>query len=447
MRVVERRTAPSPRPVAVDWALALAGIGLGATIGFDVLAESATSLGSAGGWLNAAGRMTGMVGTYLLLLSVLLVGRLPVIERVIGQDRLIRYHRVLAPWALVLLVAHAVLLTLGFAAAAHTGSWHELWVMVTTMQGMLMGTVGLVLLVAAAVTSIRIARSKMKYETWWVVHMYTYLALGLSWSHQLATGTPFIGHPWARVFWTTFWLATAGVVFAYRVLLPLWRSARHGLRVVAVQEEAPGVVSLVCSGRALHRLPISGGQFLQWRFLQPGMWWQAHPYSISALPNERFIRVTVKDLGDHSSSLRSIPVGTRVAIEGPYGAFTTAARVRQHALLVGAGVGTTPLRAMLEELPAGVHVVCILRASTPEELVLADEIQAIVDGRGGHVYRLVGSRSQWPLDARQLQQLVPDVAHRDVFVCGPEGFMQSLLHAARGAGVPPRQLHHEDYAF
>jgi predicted ferric reductase len=349
--------------------------------------------------------------------------------------------------SLLLLVANALLITLGYAQAARDGTLHQAWAIVTSMTGMLMAAAGLALLIAAAVTSIRIARSRMRYETWWVVHLYSYLALALSWSHQLATGTPFAGHPFARLFWTLLWLGTAGAVLAYRVLLPVWRSVRHRLRVVTVREEAPGVVSIVCAGHALDRLPIAGGQFLHWRFLERGLWWQAHPYSLSALPKRGHIRVTVKDLGDHSGGLRTLRPGTRVAVEGPYGAFTTAARVRRKVLLVGAGVGSTPLRAMLEELPASAQPVVLLRASHDDDLVLAEEIEAFAANRDGRTHRLVGPRTRWPLDARQLRQLVPDIASRDIFVCGPAGFMQSLLATARGLGVPERQLHHEDYAL
>jgi predicted ferric reductase len=79
--------------LAVTALASLGGIGLGMTIAFDVAAESAQTLSAPGGWLTAAGRLTGMVGTYALLLSVLLVGRLPVVERAIGLDRLVRWHR------------------------------------------------------------------------------------------------------------------------------------------------------------------------------------------------------------------------------------------------------------------------------------------------------------------------------------------------------------------
>ena len=108
----------------------------------------------------------------------------------------------------------------------------------------------------------------------------------------------------------------------------------------------------------------AGGQFLQWRFLRRGLWWQAHPYSLSAAPSGRHLRITVKDLGDHSRALARLRPGTRVAIEGPYGAFTAGARRGDRVLLIGAGVGITPIRALLQELPRGTDVVVVLRAST-----------------------------------------------------------------------------------
>jgi ferredoxin-NADP reductase len=243
------------------------------------------------------------------------------------------------------------------------------------------------------------------------------------------------------------WLATAGVVLVYRVGLPLWRSVVHGLRVVEVREDSPGVVSLICRGRRLDRLPLAGGQFLQWRFLKRGMWWQAHPYSVSGLAQPPYLRVTVKDLGDHSRALATLEPGTRIAIEGPYGAFTAASRRGDAVLLVAAGVGATPLRALLEDLPRWVDVVVLLRARAHEELVLREEIAALVEERGGRLYELVGPRAEVRLDPAALTWLVPDIATRDLFVCGPEGFTETVKESARGAGMPRERIHEEAFAF
>jgi ferredoxin-NADP reductase len=279
------------------------------------------------------------------------------------------------------------------------------------------------------------------------VHLYVYLGLALSFSHQLSTGAAFVASPVARAWWIATWAATAGVALVYRLGVPIWRSAYHRLRVVAIRPEGPGVVSLVCEGHRLDRLAVAGGQFFQWRFLVPGLWWQAHPYSLSALPTPSHLRVTVKALGDHSGELARLRPGTRVAIEGPYGTFTRHARARDAVLLVGAGVGVTPLRALLEDLPAHVDVEVVLRASTPDDLVLEREVAELVERRAGRLHRLVGPRSVIQLDERSLRELVPDVAERDVYVCGPEGFSASVERAARACGTPPGRVHQEAFAF
>lgn len=440
-------TLSHPRNRAVRLLAGLAAIGLAITLGLGLSAESAGTFSAPGGPATALGRVSGLVGTYLLLIAVVLVARLPMLERAIGQDRLIGWHRLLAPWPLFLIAGHGALIALGYGQAAGIGPLHQLGVLLTSYPGVLAATVGFGLLTMAGVTSYRLARARMRHETWWVVHLYVYLALALAFSHQLSTGAAFVAHPAARAWWISIWLATAGVVLVYRVGLPIWRTVYHRLRIVAVYPEGPGVVSLVCEGHRLDRLAVAGGQFLHWRFLLPGLWWQAHPYSLSALPTPSRLRVTVKDLGDHSSELARLLPGTRIAIEGPYGAFTRHALARDAALLVGAGVGVTPLRALLEDLPAHVDVEVVLRASSEEDLVLEHEVAELVARRGGRLHRLVGPRAVVQLDRAALRDLVPDIAERDLYICGPAEFSAGIERAARACGTPSAQVHREAFAF
>ena len=178
--------------------------------------------------------MTGLLAAYAMVVVVLLVARIPPLERAIGQDRLVAWHRRLGPWPLYLLAGHAALITIGYAQAAHDGVLHQLGQLLWTYPGILAATAGAVLLIAAGVTSYRLARRRTAYETWWAVHLYTYLALFLSFSHQVDTGASFVGHPVARAWWTALWIGTLAIVVGARIGLPIWRSLRHRLRVVAV---------------------------------------------------------------------------------------------------------------------------------------------------------------------------------------------------------------------
>jgi len=446
-RAPARPGTPLPRPAVARIALLVAGAGLGATTALTFTAETAGQLRAPGGLATFAGSLTGMIGTYLALMMVLLISRIPMIERVLGQDGLVRWHRRLAPWPISLLVTHAVFITVGAAQAARNGLGREVGVMLTRFPDVLIATIGLGIMCLIGVISLRAIRSRLSREAWWLVHLYIYLALALSFAHVIVLGPSFVGHPLTRAVWSLAWAATAGLVLVYRFGLPVARSLRHRLVVTEVRPEGPGVVSVICAGRQLDKLPVDGGQFLFWRFLTPGKWWQAHPFSLSALPRPPYVRLTVKALGAYSASLAHLRPGTRVMVEGPYGAFTRNAQVRPGALLVAAGIGVTALRSLLEDLPRNCAPVVLLRAGRRADLVLGQEVFELVRDRGGRLHALVGDREQARIDERSLHQLVPDLEHRDVFVCGPEGFVAGIVDLVKRLGVPDEAIHHEAFAL
>ncbi|MGH3276508.1 MAG: ferredoxin reductase family protein [Streptosporangiaceae bacterium] len=409
--------------------------------------ESGGSLAAAGGLLTAAGRFAGFTGAYLMLIMVILMARMPWLERAVGQDRLVRWHRRVSPWALGLIAAHVVLITLGYARAAQAGWMRELWVLVWSYPDILAAVAGFGLLALAGFTSYRIVRRRLQYGTWWIIHLYVYVALALAFAHEIVNGASFAGHPLVRGLWIIIWSATAGLVIVFRVGEPVWRSLRHQLRVVKVRAEAPGVVSVVCAGRQLDRLAVSGGQFFLWRFLVPGLWWQAHPYSLSALPRPPYLRVTIKGLGDQSRAMAHLRPGTRVVIEGPYGAFTQHVRSRPGVLLIGAGVGIAPLLALLEDLPPRADVVVVVRASSTADLVHRHEVAALVRQRGGRLHEVTGTRRTVRFGARVLQGIVPDIAMRDIYICGPAGFSSDVVAAAARLGAADDQIHTEVFGF
>ncbi len=421
--------------------------GLVWTIVSGISVENAAELRAPGGPAMFAGSMTGLVGSYLTLIMVLLVSRIPAIERVLGQDGLLRWHRTLGPWPLSLIGLHAVLTTFGYAESAKAGFWHQLGTFISGYPDMLAATVALGLMALAGVTSIRAVRRRLRRETWWVVHLYLYLALALAFAHVLALGPSFVGHPLTRAVWVAAWLATVGVVLAYRFGLPLVRSFRHRLVVEEVREETPGVFSVICTGRHLERLPVAGGQFLQWRFLTRHLWWQAHPYSLSALPRPPYLRLTVKVIGDHSAAVSHLAPGTRVMIEGPYGAFTREAQRDRRVAMFAGGIGVTAIRSLLEDLVPGSAPVVVVRVTRAEDFALRSEMESLVEALGGALHVIVGGRRRVRFDHQTLADLVPDLATRDVYVCGPERFTHHVAFLARHLGVHKHRLHYEVFAL
>ncbi|MBI4939296.1 MAG: ferric reductase-like transmembrane domain-containing protein, partial [Actinobacteria bacterium] len=352
-----------------------------------------------GGWasgLTSLGRLTGLVSADLLLVQVLLMARIPLVERAYGQDQLARRHRLVGFTSFNLMTAHLVLITLGYAAQYSNNPLAELWSFVVDYPGMLLAAAGTLLLVMVTVTSIRKARSKLRYESWHLLHLYAYLGVGLALPHQLWTGQEFLNSPAATVYWWTLWATAAAAVLTYRIGVPVYRTLTHDLRVTAVVRENHDTVSVHMRGKNLDRLPVAAGQFFTWRFLTgPGTGWtRGHPYSLSAAPTSTTLRITVKDLGDDSSRLKNLRPGTRVAIEGPYGRLHEGVRTRPKVTLLASGIGITPLRALLEALPAAPgDITLIYRARDTTDLVHQHELDTLAATHGHRVYYVLGPRA------------------------------------------------------
>ena len=433
----------------VDWAALIAGLGLGLTVAMQVTTMTFTDISSVYAVITSFSWLCALVGTYFAILGIFLIARIPFVERGVGHDRLVTWHRKLAPYSLFLIGFHVFFIIFGFAGQDQIPLYKELWNMLTKFYWMWAALGGFILMILAGVTSYKKARAKMSYETWWIIHIYTYAAVALSFMHQVLNGSMFVGHPLNRWFWTGLYVVMGASVLYWRIGLPLVRSMRHNIKVDRVVIEGPGVVSVIMRGRKLHMLAAQGGQFFSWRFLTPGHLLVAHPYSLSAAPTEHYVRITVKDLGDHSRSLALLRPGTRVFVEGPYGAFTAGRASSPHVVLVGGGVGITPIRAIIEEFKNGVQMDVIFRASKEEDLVLREELDYLAANSDGtiRVHYLLGPRKNHPMDARALTKLVPSFADADVYICGPTPLVESVRKAAQEVGVPKDKFHDEAFAY
>ncbi|MCU1591208.1 MAG: oxidoreductase [Frankiales bacterium] len=442
-----------------DLSTAAAGAGLLFVVVLWLQGGGLATLGAGlAGSTTSIGRLTGLVASDLLLLQVLLMARVPFVERSFGQDELARLHRLVGFWSFNLMVAHVAFITVGYALTDRRNPLAELWTLVWTYPGMIMATVGTGLLVMVVVTSIRAARRRLRYESWHLLHLYAYLGVGLALPHQLWTGNDFLTSRGATVFWWGAYLVTAGAVLTFRLGVPAYRTLRHRPVVRRVVRESTDVVSVYVGGRDLHRLPVRAGQFFIWRFLDRAGWTRGNPYSVSAAPGGE-LRITVKDLGAGSARLAELQPGTRVLLEGPYGRLSADVRTRRTVTMLGAGIGITPLRALLEDLPyAPGEASLIYRAHSTDDLLLRQEIDELARTRGVDVFYVTGprrtDRPSWlpesaggTSDARMLQQLVPRIAGSDVYVCGPDAWLDAAVSATRAAGVPAAQVHVERFAW
>ncbi|MFC5806018.1 ferric reductase-like transmembrane domain-containing protein [Streptomyces heilongjiangensis] len=389
----------------------------------------------------------GLHAAVLMLFQLLLVARLPWLDRRIGMDRLTVWHRWVGFTLLWTLLTHAVLVVLGYARL-DDASMAKTFFALAGVPASLLGMLAAAIVVVIAAVSARQVRRRLRYETWHGLHLLLYVALGLAFVHQLQETTTFSSSAFATFYWWALWLFAFGSLVTGRIVLPVWRNAYHRFEVAAVVPESDSVVSVHVTGRHLDKLPARAGQFCVWRFPGHNHWWLANPFSLSAAPDGRTLRLTAKAVGSASAGLRHVPVGSRAFVEGPYGAFTSLHRTRPGALLIAGGVGITPVRALLEEEAAD-DVVVLYRVRSEDDAVLADEVRTLVGDLGGRLHLLTGRTGEGapPFEPENLRALVPDVAERDVYVCGPPAMTTAVLTSLRALKVPARQVHAERFGL
>jgi predicted ferric reductase len=418
---------------------------------------SLTSYDSAVGSL---GLLTGLLSADFMLLQVVFLARIPWVEQAWGHDLLARRHKYLGYASFWLMIAHVGLFVLQRLSRDSSNPLATLWELFVTEPWMLWATIGTVLIILVVVSSIQIARRKLRYESWHLIHLYSYLGMAFALPHMIADGSDFHA-PIAQIYWWSIYGITLATILLYRVGLPLWRSFHHRLRVESVVVEGPDVVSVVIGGRHLEKLGTKSGQFFIWRFLDGPGWTRGNPYTISAAPHPNRLRVTIQSVGDSSERAARIKPGTRVLIEGPYGTMTQERRTQPRMLVIAAGVGITPMRALLEDTRyEHGEADLIYRYASFQHAIFKDELDHIASERGVELHYLPGPRradGSWLADGpkvdprfddvKVLQDLIPDVANRDVFLCGPPGWISSVKRALRRAGVPRHHIHSEDFAW
>lgn len=409
------------------------------------------------GLLDSMAMLLGLLATGFALVALALMARTPWVERSFGHAELVRCHRLVGAGLILVVLAHVLLVAFAYPDAGPVQIVTDLVRFMWQEPTVALAALSTALLLAVAVTSTPPLRQHLAYERWHLIHMVVYVAILAAIPHQLVLGDA-LQQPWARSYLLLAVLTVYANVMVFRVVVPLAQSWYYRPVVGEVVRESREVVSITIHGRRrdLSGLGFQVGQFAVWRFLDGPGWTRGHPFSISAAPGPNELRITVKAV-DGSSRWISMPVGTPVIIEGPYGRLTETVRTRWKVLLMAAGTGITPIRALLqglEDLEVPTRGILIYRVSHETELLFRAEIDALAAARGIQVHYLIGSRGQrrdsWlPAilqhlsDFNALLQLVPDLTDRDLFVCGPDEWMQAVERAARRAELPPSQIHVE----
>ena len=398
----------------------------------------------------AFGRLFGLVGSYLLIRQLLLIGRVKWIEGLYGFDRLSAYHRYNGFLIYFLVLAHVAMVFLGYASKNQIALGEQVFKF-SNIDAVSLGFVGFVLLVLVTFVSAR--RRKFSYETWYNIHLLVYLIIPFVLFHQLGSGYDLSQIRDFAGYWIGLYVFVIVNYIIYRFIKPALLVLRHRFVVDRVEKENDEVWSVYVKGRKLDKFKFDAGQFARVRFLARGFWREAHPFSISSAPNDEFLRFTIKNLGDFTSKIRGILPGTRMSVDGPHGVFRAGLARTGNVLLIAGGIGITPIMAIIEKfLQQRKDVALMYCHKFEKDGVFIDELENLSNYSGLKVFHVI-SRGEATIGEKgrvskeRIRRLIPDVANRDVYICGPVSMMDDTVRAVCALGVPANRIHTERFTF
>ena len=378
-----------------------------------------------------------------------MMGRMPWLEGAFGLDKLSYIHRRHGKLVFYFLLLHPTLLLVGNSISYQLSLSATLAVLLA-LEYVVYAVIGLILFITVIISSIRISRSKLRYEYWYFVHLMVYVAIFFAFRHQFELGEDLEASSVFYAYWAALYIIIFSSHIFFRWIRPLARYFKHRFYVERVHRETHEATSIYISGKNMEQFHIQPGQFMLFRFLRHGWWWQQHPFSLSMAPNGKEIRITPKVLGDFTKEIQHITPGTKVYIDGPYGVFTDYPESAEKMLLIAGGIGITPVRALIERfMKRGKDVVLLYGNKKTEDIVFKHELEEFRK-KGLRVTYIISDEPSFTgekgyIDAEKIGRLVSDFKEREVFLCGPPAMMDSVLVSLEKLGISKNSIFFERF--
>jgi len=426
---------------ALVWSMALLPVGffLAGLVPADFASVSAV--------LNLLGRLTGVAGLALLLLAAALSVRVPGVDLPFGGlTKLWHTHHLLGAASLLLLLVHPLLLAFAASARGDGLAFSTLFPPLADWATWV-GWLALLLLMVFLAPSFAFFGAP-NYERWKKMHALAGPAVILALIHTFLLSRTMPG-PTDNLIWSLFALLGFGAL-GWRLVFSR-RIGRLPYTVTRVDAVADGVVELSLRPDRGH-LRYAAGNFVYLTPFDPGLaagHREEHPYTLSSSPLETELRIAIKALGDASRAIQSIPVDTPVTVEGPYGRFFPLdARVTTPELWVAGGIGVAPFLARMRHLRAlgesgNIHLVYAVQDQS--RAVFARELRQLAAGIPGFSLTFHHFFREGPVTATFLGTVCPDLARRDVYICGPLALNQLIREHVLEAGVRAERIHSEEF--
>lgn len=398
------------------------------------------------------GRLSGLLAVFFILSQLILIGRVAWVEKIFGLDKLSRVHHYNGFLALFFLALHPIFLTIGYAGLSETSFFSQYWIFITEWEDVIGGLIGLLLFLSVVILSVALIKKRLKYEFWYFTHLFTYVAIFFAFGHQLEVGTD-LQTNLGNAYWIGLYIFALANFLIFRFGRIFYNYLKHDFYVDRIIKETDDAVSIYIKGKNFGKFKIQSGQFMIFRFLSRGYFYEAHPFSLSNCPNGKELRITVKNAGDFTAKVKNINQGTKVLIDGPNGIFTEQMLKNDKVLFIAGGVGITPIRSLAESLvKKGKDISLIYGNRTKKDIIFLNELEKLCELKHFPIFHVLSNQESWTgmkgrIDIEKVKTLAPDYKERDIYLCGPPVMMESIKKQLKADGYNLNNLHFEKFSL
>ncbi|MCA9390227.1 ferric reductase-like transmembrane domain-containing protein [candidate division WWE3 bacterium] len=401
-------------------------------------------------WTYTLGKALGFLGITSLVVQFVLGSRITWLERGVGLDRMMRWHKVNAKLATLFLVIHPGLVFFGplLQAGVKLGE-----IMNFVSVGILLGDAALILIFIILVTSLYSTKIKLSYERWKWVHKLVYGVIILGFLHSFNVGTEILLKNALFYWWVLLGLSALYAV-AYRYL---WRPYQHKqsqYTVTNIIQETPTVRTFMLSP-IQKKLQYMAGQFAFVRIHAQDLSDEEHSFTISSSPKDEHLSFSIKESGDYTSQLGNVKEGDVFQVEGPYGVFSNH-DMKGPFLFIAGGIGITPIRSMLRTMAflENTEKATLLYANrNMEEIAFYDELEKLQQDHDWFklVHILSGEEKdgfyKGYINADIIKNEMSDLKNVTIFLVGPPPMMDAVTKELLSLGVSKANIHTERFAL
>jgi predicted ferric reductase len=393
----------------------------------------------------------GYSGLAMMGLQFGLTARFRYVTEPWGEDVIYHFHRQISLIAVGLVVAHPLIML------AVRPELRALPDVDEVQWGAIFAVVSLSSLIALVVMALWRAELKIRYETWHLTHILLAVVAVTAGLLHMVGWSFYLTDPGKRALWiglTIFWI---GLLLYVRIVKPLFM-LRRPYRIAEVRKERGDTSTLVMQPDGHPGFRFRPGQFGWLTLWGSPFQITGHPFSFSSSAEvaDGRVEMSIRNLGDFTSAIHKVPVGQRVYLDGPYGAFTIGHPTDMHVLIAG-GVGVTPTMSMIRTLAdrGDARPVILLYGSKDwESITFREELEAM---KGRLNLKVVHVLAKPPADWAGEQgfisaevfrrHLPPPFADHEYFICGPGVMMDAIEKALGELNVPMSKYHSERYSF